>query len=308
MKVSVCIVNFNTREMLRGCLRSVFIETEEIALDVIVVDNASTDGSAEMVAAEFPQARLIRNAENRRFAGGANQALRAATGEYLLMLNSDTVVRDRAIERMAAFMAEHRDVGALGCRLVSADGTPTMSYGCFPSLRRNLAYWWPWMRGRWDAHAIDGIPPAGALPMEVEYPSGACLLTTREVLEKTGLLDEGFFLYGEETDFCLRARRAGYRSVLAPVDVVHVGGGSNRAPGWQTMGRARLAEWRFVRKHRSFAYFAAFVAVECVGMAWWTARGFPRALLKGSADPPPQDRVRVVNFILRGGDPGRKRG
>jgi hypothetical protein len=271
VKLSVCVVSYNTRDILRECLRSVVDETGDIALEVIVVDNASGDGSVGMVAREFPQVRLIANAENRRFAIGNNQALREASGEYLLLLNSDTIVLDRALVKMTEFMDAHPDVGALGCRLVTREGAPTRSFGAFPTVLRTVVVSWPLTRGLFRASRwrfVGVLPEDWIEAIEVDWPSGACLMTRRRAVEQVGLLDESFWLYGEEVDFCWRLKMSGWRRMLLPVSVIHMGGGSTNTAPWVEATRCVLADWQVVRKGRSRLYWRLFVFCELLGVTW----------------------------------------
>ena len=170
---------------------------------MIVIDGASHDGSPEMVAAEFPNATLLRLA-NHGFGHATNRGLEAATGEYLLLCNSDLFVSRSALEAMMARLANDERLAGVGPILLNEDGTKQSVFGPF--------YWPNWMPIR--------------TPTRVPLISGACLMTRRDVIEKIGALDENFFLYNEEWDWCARALRAGYHLELVPEEVVHVGSGS----------------------------------------------------------------------------------
>jgi len=231
MDLSIVIVNWNTREMLRACLASIGPDTDAPHAEVIVIDNASGDGSADMVESDFPGVRLIRNPENRGFAAATNQGLRIAYGRYMLLLNSDTLVHGDVLERSVAYMDTHPQVGMMGCKVLNEDGTTQLTCSQFPSFA-NLAL------QTLGANRLDGPRWLGRYQMlhwardderEVEVISGCYLLARRETVEQIGLLDEAFFLYGEETDWCRRCSEAGWRLVFAPVGTItHFGSGSSR--------------------------------------------------------------------------------
>jgi len=263
MDVSIIIVNWNTKDLLRACLASVFEQTQGIGYEVIVVDNDSSDGSAEMIRAEFPQVRLIANEENRGFAAANNQGIAIAQGRYVLLLNSDTVVIDDVIPECVGFADEHRDAAVVGCRVLSPDRTLQPTCFMFPSLLNMLlssTYLYkvfPKSRffGReemtwWDRSDV----------REVDVVTGCFMLVRREAIERVGPMDERFFMYGEETDWCYRFKEDGWNVLFAPVgNIVHYGGQSSR------LRRARMKMQLcgsiliFFRKHRSLPEF-------------WTAR------------------------------------
>jgi GT2 family glycosyltransferase len=229
--LTIVIVSFNTIVMTRECLLSVFAGLGKLVAEIIVVDNASSDGSAEMIEREFPAVRLIRNSENRGFAAANNLAFAVATGEYVLLLNSDTVVLGDVLERSVEYMARHRDVGAMGCRVLNTDRTLQRTCSMEPGLvnlllmltaldkLRSPRWFGRYQYRHWDRRD----------ERDVEVVSGCYLLTRRDVLSQVGFLDEAFFFFGEETDWCMRVRAAGFRCTLAPVgEIIHHGGGSVR--------------------------------------------------------------------------------
>lgn len=224
--LSIVIVNWNTVQMLREVLESVFAHAGPLALQVIVIDNASEDGSADMVAAEFPQADLIRNTENRGFAAANNQGFEIARGRHILLLNSDTLVLGGVLAASVAWLEAHPRAGAMGCRVLNTDHTMQPTCSMFPG-PLNLALlgsglWklrWPAWLGRyrmtgWNRDSF----------RQVEVISGCYLMLRREVLDQVGPLDEDFFFFGEETDWCQRMRDAGWELWFAPVgEIIHHG-------------------------------------------------------------------------------------
>lgn len=229
MDLSIVIINWNTRDMLRDCLQTVFAGLGDLNAEVIVVDNASTDGSGLMVATEFPQIRLISNVANRGFAAANNQGFAAAKGRHVLLLNSDTLVLGAVLPAMVDFMDAHPAVGIMGPRVLNRDGTMQVSATGFPTLGRLVAQ----TLGLNRFKAFDGYRMAQwdrRSQREVEVISGCCMLVRGSALQKVGPLDADFFFYGEETDWCRRFADAGWQVVFAPVgEIVHFGGGSVRS-------------------------------------------------------------------------------
>ncbi len=237
--LSVIIVSWNVAALLRDCLRSVVrsqapgVRSQEsgeliadscfLTSEIIVVDNASADGSAAMVRVEFPAVRLIVNAENLGFARGNNQGIRVSGGRYVVLLNSDTIVPSGALATLVAFMDAHPTAGAVGPRLLRPDGTPQpYAFGGDPTLRYLLARGVNRLIFRRPLH--DWVTDA---VQEVDWVSGACLMVRRAAMDQVGLLDENIFMYFEDNDWCLRIRQAGWRVVFNPhVAITHIGGQS----------------------------------------------------------------------------------
>ncbi len=242
--IDVVIVSFNVRDLLEGCLSSLRMHDGH-ELRVWVVDNASTDGTCEMVRNRFWDVRLLELSENVGFAAGINAALRNVDAEYVVLLNPDTVVPPRALETMVAFLAGHPRVGAVGPRLISPDGSAQTSYRRFPTLRsvaRSLV-----LRDPVIALAVES-------PHPVDYVVGACIATRRDVLESVGLLDEGFFLYSEEVEWCWRVWRSGRQVWHLPSAVVtHVSGASAETRDGCEIVRGGLMLHHFYRSE--FLYF-----------------------------------------------------
>ncbi len=211
MDLSIVIVNWNTRDLLRDCLASLPAACGELTTEIFVVDNASSDDSAAMLVAEFPQVRLMESGGNLGFARGNNLALPHTTGEAVLLLNPDTVCPPGSLARLYRFVHGRPGVGVAGPRLVGADGRPTISWGYFPRTSHHwLGFFDPrrlWLRGAF-AERITAIPDRGDPSRVVEYVVGACFMMPRAALDRVGLLDDRYFLYFEETDWFWRARAA----------------------------------------------------------------------------------------------------
>jgi hypothetical protein len=225
--VSVIIVSFNTRELTLDCLRSVYRETRGVTFEVFVVDNASSDGSVEAISAEFPHVHLIANRENRGFATANNQALRAGRGRWLLLLNSDTVVLDGAIDKSVGHADAHPEAGVIGCRALWPDGARQSTCMRFPTIGDILIA----STNVWRVFPSLALARYPALDFtrdqDVDVVAGCFLLIGRHVLERVGLLDEDFFMYGEETEWCYRVRQAGWAvRYFAGAEIIHYWGGS----------------------------------------------------------------------------------
>jgi len=233
--LSICIVNWNTRDDLEQALASIPNPDPGTSTQVIVVDNASQDGSARMVRERFPTVVLIEAGENLGFARGYNRAVAESSGRYLLVLNPDTVVHNSALKTLTTYMDAHPQVGAAGPRLLNSDGS--LQYSCrrFPTpiaaLFRNTVlgkllgpdrFTRDYLMADWDHSA----------PREVDWISGAAMCIRREAWETVGGFDEGFFMYAEDMDWCLRARRAGFQIHYVPEAVIthRIGRSSDQRP------------------------------------------------------------------------------
>jgi len=233
--LAVVIVSYNCREALRECLRAL-----PTGHEVVVVDNASADGSAALVRAEFPAVTLIANDTNRGFAAACNQGIRATTAPFILLLNPDTVVTATAWETLAAVLRAEPQVGACGPRILNPDGSPQISCRRFPT-------WWRMSLAELGLRRFYHVAQPRA---EVEQLMGACLLLRRAALEQIGLLDERFFLYFEEVDLCLRLHQAGWRVRFVPgAAIVHQGGQSSRHDRAAARAHRYRSLFEFYRKH-----------------------------------------------------------
>ena len=259
--VSIVIVNWNTKDLLRDCLRSVRDQTKA-KHEIIVIDNASTDGSAAMVHAEFSDVILIANDDNRGFAGANNQGLAIATGAHVLLLNPDTIVLDGAIDTMLNWLARHPDVGCVGCQVLEGPGVIQRTCFADPSPLNQMIVELGLMR-------LAGRIPFFGRPWycswdrksqrDVDVVSGMFMLVPRAVLERVGPLDAAFFIYAEEADWCRRIRTAGYRCVFTPeAQIIHLDGGSKstaqiRSKMYIQMQKSHLI---YARKHHGALGYA----------------------------------------------------
>lgn len=226
--ISVIIVSWNVADYLRHCLDSLRAEAARHAspsIEVVVVDNDSTDGTVEMARDAFPEARLIVNSVNVGFTRANNQGISVASGRFILLLNPDTEVLPGAMEAMVAYLDAHPQVGSLGPELLNSDGSHQSSRRRFPTLATAfvestiLQSYLPNSRLLKRYYCLD--LPAGQT-QEVDWLVGACLIVRREAVENVGLLDEGYFMYSEELDWCYRIKKAGWKVVYLPeARVVH---------------------------------------------------------------------------------------
>jgi len=231
MLLSICIVNWNTREDLRRCLDSLAAGAGALEIEVFVVDNASDDGSPAMVERDFPQVRLLRNPSNTGFAHANNQAIRQCRGDYVLLLNSDTLVSPGTLAVLVVGMEAHPEAGIGGPKLLNGDGS--LQYSCrrFPTFTagifRNSAF------GQWFSrnkkvrdYLMTDFDHASIA--EVDWVSGAALCIRRAALERIGLLDERYFMYCEDVDWCYTVGQAGWKVLYFPEAVItHIIGRSS---------------------------------------------------------------------------------
>jgi len=279
-RVTAVVVSYNTREDLRRCLASLRAHSG-ISCRVVVVDNASTDGSADLVEKEFPEARVIRNRENAGFSRANNQGLREAAGAYALILNSDAELTPGALPALVARLDARPRLGAVGPRTLSPDGSVQVSFG--PALtpraewrQRRL------VRGvkRRDPAALKEATARSAFEHEPDWLSGSCLLARKEALDAVGGFDEGFFLYEEDVDLCLRLRRAGWGVLFTPgAEVVHHLGRSMQTDPARARLEYHRSHLRFYRKHNGPVLAAALRGFIGAG----AALGWLRSVGPGSA-------------------------
>lgn len=268
--VSIIIPSWNTADLLPACLESTSDPT--LHVETIVVDNGSQDGSPEIVASRFPSVHLLRNAENRGFAGAANQGARSGTGRHLLFLNSDARLLPGALRELVDVADRHADAGAVGARILNVDGSFQASHTSFPSLASEFLVLSGLGRLLHGAH-YPNAGPGDDVVRPVDWVSGACFLVRREAFDAVDGFDEGYFLYAEELDLCYRLRLAGWRTWYQPAAaVVHIGEASlgQRRPEVEAhLYRGRL---RFFRKHHRRlaaellrAQMFAFIAIKRAG-------------------------------------------
>lgn len=251
MDLSIVVVNWNTRELLAQCLGSIPAAVGELSCEIIVVDNASTDGSPAMVRSCFPWVTLIENKENLGFVRASNQAIALSRGRYVLLLNSDTVAPPQALARLVDFMDHQMDAGAAGPKLLNPDGSFQASYAHFPTLLSESLSAAGLNRWLYGPYHPSPPPRLNETRQAVDWVQGACLLVRRAALDAIGPLDEGFWMYSEETDLCYRIHQAGWNVYYLPdVEIIHFGGASSRQRKPESVAHLYRSKLRFFRKYR----------------------------------------------------------
>ncbi len=304
MDVSFLIVSWNVRDLLRRALNSILADTRGIEAEIILVDNASRDGTPEMVRAEFPAVQLIANAVNRGFTGGNNQALAVARGRYLFLLNPDTEIMPGATAALLEYARANPRVGIVGPQLLNPDGSVQSSRRRFPTLATafmestRLQQWFP--RSPWLTRYYILDRPDDVI-QEVDWVVGAAMLVRRQVYEQLGGLDESFFMYSEELDWCYRAKRAGWSVVYFPcARVMHYEGKSSEQVAAARDIHFHSSKVRFFQKYHG-AWQAALLRVFLLGMfAFQTVEEGAKWVL-GHKRPLRAARVQAYWQVLRSG-------
>ena len=256
MKLSIVIVNYNVKAFLQQALESLLKATAGIQSEIIVVDNHSVDGSVEMLKAEYPQIRLIANSENLGFAKANNMALKDVTGEYVWLLNPDTLVQEDTPEKLIATMEAENSIGMLGCKILNDDGSLQLAcrrsfptpWVAFTKLL-GLAKIFPnskWF-GKYNLTHLDENQA-----YDVDAISGSCMFVRKTALDEVGFLDEKFFMYGEDLDWCFRFGEKGWRVHYTPsTSIVHYKGESSKVVAWDSLTHFYQAMEIFSKKHFS---------------------------------------------------------
>ncbi|HSE97397.1 MAG TPA: glycosyltransferase family 2 protein [Blastocatellia bacterium] len=252
-EVAVVIVSYNTRDLLLSCLDSVSRSVRGHAIELVIVDNASTDESPRAVTETHPHARLIRNSKNVGFAAACNQAIEATAAPLILLLNSDATLTPEAFHALCGCMRSRNDCGAAGCRLVDAEGGEIVSTRFFLNPfnqaieQTGIAPLWNirWLNRTYCPN-IDG----SQMDCGVDWVEGSCLMLRREAVMQTGLFDERFFMYSEEEDLCRRLKEDGWNiCYCAGGEAIHIGGASSEVNGDEMLRQFYLSQILFLQKH-----------------------------------------------------------
>lgn len=242
---SVILVCWNNKEYLEPCLQSLYEGDLKSSFDVAVVDNGSTDGSQVMLHEKYPQAKLIQNSHNVGLGKASNQGIEATSGRYVLLLNNDTVVNGPSLDAMVEFLKKKPDVGAVGGQLLNPDGSVQSCYNNFPTLREEFL-----IATRLGEFLWNGYPAvvADEKVRSVSWLGSACLMLRREALDRVGLLDEKYFIYGDEADLQYRLKKDGWQVYYLPhATTIHFGGRSmNR---WARRKMVYRGKMLFFQKH-----------------------------------------------------------
>jgi GT2 family glycosyltransferase len=259
MDLSILIVNYNTCKLTVDCLRSVLTSNTSYDYEIIVVDNSSKDNSVLEIKKHFPHIHLIENDRNVGFAKANNQAMRIAKGKYVLLLNSDTIVQTNTLDTMLAFMENHPKVGASGCKIVLPDGS--LDKACkrgFPTPSASFYYAFGFSKlfpkvPRFNQYQLGYLDPDQEYPIDCLV--GAFMLVRRSAIDQAGMLDEDFFMYGEDIDWCYRIKQAGWEIYYYPrASIVHYKGASSRRKPYKIIYEFHRAMYLFHRKHYKNKY------------------------------------------------------
>jgi GT2 family glycosyltransferase len=284
MDVSIVIVAWNVRELLHNCLKSVYDETKGVDFEVIYVDNASRDGSVEMVRKKFQEVKIVQNEKNEGFIKANNQAIEIADGRYVLLLNSDTVVLDNAIAKTVKFADAHPETAVVGCKVLNADGTlqrncfmypsvlnmflsATYLYKIFPGSRffgRQEMTWWNFNDVR-----------------EVETVCGCFSLVRKEAIKQVGLMDYTYFVYGDDTDWCYRFKKHGWKIMFTPdPEIIHFRGQTTKQMTREFRLQLSGSNLIFMKLHRNRLSFpvACFLTALFLFLRvpYWLSKGVLR--------------------------------
>lgn len=300
MDLSVVVVSYNTRALLERCLRTTQSSLDTIDYEIIVVDNASDDGSADMVAATFPDVTLVRSAENRGFAAGVNLGVGASSGRYVLLLNSDATVDRDAITALMRALDETPRAAAAGGMLVNQDGSFQGSYADFPTLLSETLL--ATGLSRWLLPPSFPMYPAEQSQQDraVDWVCGAFVLLRRQALDEVGPLDEAFFMYAEEVDWCYRAHERGWSVLYVPeARAVHLVGASYGKAPVRRRDQIYRSKWLYFRKHHGWAPALLFRGViwgaSVFKLAAWMAAG---RCVRGADRERAQNNVTAYRYLL----------
>jgi GT2 family glycosyltransferase len=275
MPMSVVVVNWNTCDVLRNCLDSIYQQEIGCRFEVIVVDNGSSDGSVSMLEKEFPSVILVKNSNNLGFAKANNQAFEISRGRYVLLLNSDTVLVERkSLQALVDFLDSHPEAGAVGATLLNPDGTLQVYCRRFTGILNQVL---PLVPGI-DKLRLFRLPHMNMLPNEfdyskigeIDYGSGAFLCLRKGALEDVGYLDERFFMYSEEEDWCYRAKRKGWRIFYTPsASVLHYQGASAVKMEKASLEQLHASKFMLLKKHRGriYAEFYRVIMILVLGLS-----------------------------------------
>jgi len=261
--ISFIIVNWNTRDILMDCLDSIYKTVTDIDWEIYVVDNNSTDGSQAEVKKRFPEVKLIENETNTGFAHANNQALSIMHGRFAVLLNSDAVLKENSVKRLLAFMATTPSAGIAGVQLLNDDGSRQNSIDNFPSTETEifnksiLRLFFP---GKYPSKNMSYKDP-----IEVDSVIGACMIVRKEAMDDVGVLDEDYFIFLEETDWCFRMNKKGWKVYHVPdAEVFHLSGHSKKRTPWRSQIEYYISLYKFFRKNRApLSYLTLRILKPC---------------------------------------------
>ncbi len=264
MKLSIIVVNWNTCDLTKQALTAVFTETHGFEYEVIVIDNNSKDTSVQMIKREFPQVVLIENTENVGFGKANNQGMKKAKGEFILLLNSDTIVLDHAIEKLVAYLDTHPDVMMVGPKLLNGDGT--FQHACrrnLPNPKNAFFHLFGFVKMFKQSKHVTSYKRFSDNPditEPVEAISGAAMMFRKEVFETIGGFDEKFFFYGEDLDLCKRIHNKNWKIMYVHnAKIIHFGGSSSNKRKQSALMNFYDSMWIYYKKHFKYNFLFDFI-------------------------------------------------
>lgn len=266
--LSVCVVNYNTKYLLGQCLSSLLEHSEGLDVEIVVVDNHSWDESVNMIKRDFPEVKLIANKRNTGYAHAVNQAIKLSRGDFILVLNSDTVVLPATLLQTLQFMDHQKDAGIVGCRVLNPDKTLQKSCRSFPSILNyiyeNFYFDRLFSQSRWFGRPFMSYFKYDEI-REVDVVLGAFMMTRRELVDQIGGMDEQFFMYSEETDYCYRAKQNGWKVYFYPdAEIIHFGGQSTQDASVRMFIELHKSHLRYASKYQGKGYmFVVKIILMC---------------------------------------------
>lgn len=294
MEVSIIIVNYNTRDILNQCLGSIYQYTADINFEIILVDNASADGSTEMIKARYPEVILIESKENLGFGRANNLGAKHASGTYLFLLNSDTIMLENSIKILYNFFESTNDpnLAVIGCKLLDINKRPHISYGNFPSIRQELFEYGlsRIFRKYYLTKLSPSVCDASRQIKEVDYIMGADLFFKKQIFEQVNGFDEDFFLYYEETEICFRLKKKGYRILWVPLtSIIHyIGASGNQTKEFNYWILEQLHKSKYLYYKKCYGILAA-ILIKYINM--------PKILIIHRK----QDMLRIFKILMKVG-------
>jgi N-acetylglucosaminyl-diphospho-decaprenol L-rhamnosyltransferase len=253
MKLSVVIICWNDLKVILDCISSVYAETSAIDYEIIVTDNASSDGSVAAIRQRFPDVRIVENSENGGFGKGNNAGIRVTNGEFVLILNPDTIIRDRALEKLVAYADHHPEAGAFGCRVLNMDGSVQLSAHPLPTLWNSLmkALGLRWPERLWDGFCSDSyVDWDGRSERQIGFQGGCCLLARGQLLKELDGFDERFFHQFEDADLCRRIWDSGRPVLFFPgAEITHIGGQNRGTYSIKVELETERSKYRYFHKY-----------------------------------------------------------
>lgn len=293
-EMDIIVVSWNTRQLTASCLESIRRHDDGIDVAVVVVDNNSSDGSQGLIRGHFPWVSLIANRENIGFARANNQAIRATESEFVLLLNSDAELLPGALRHLRDCLRDHPDAAAVGGILLNSDGSFQASYAHFPSLLSELLLLTRLSRKVYGPYFPSVGPEASRVEMRADWVGGACMLVRRAALAEVGVMDERYFMYSEEMDWCYTMRKAGWEVYFCPeARAVHHGGQSSKQVSERKLARIYRSKLRFFRVHYGLGQAAVLRLMMAVSSLFKVAVTTLRCVTGGPARPEAVQQVRA---------------